>query len=554
MTKLKNAQTIGVIGGGQLAWMLAPAAKALGLQLMVQTPNETDPAVARADGTVLAPITDVEGTKQLAAQCDVITFENEFIDVPGLQHLAAQGTQFRPALDVLALVLDKLHQRQFFDRIGLPNPRYTSLEGDEDTATLVAQAYPLGFPLVLKTRRLGYDGGGTFVVADAAQLQLTWDKTGHVPILLEEFVPFQKELAVMVARSPRGDIAVYPAVETQQVDQICRRVIAPARVNPEVATTLEHLARTLATQLQLVGIVGIECFLTQDNRVLINEIAPRTHNSGHYTIDACETSQFEQQLRAVSDHPLGSVALTCPQALMVNLLGLEQSASEHQRRLSQLRHLPDATVYWYGKAVRPGRKLGHITLRLGPTDDPMQTVNIVEHLWYGSLPDMPYPLSTLNAMSQADFIQALGPTFENTPAIAASVWQQRPFASIDELHRHMVAIVRAMSPQEKLALLQAHPDLGGRIAMAEASVAEQSSAGLDQLSPEAYDRFQALNQQYRQTFGFPFILAVAGHTKASILKNFAERVDNPPHIEMVRALSEIERIAHLRLKSWIEEG
>jgi 2-oxo-4-hydroxy-4-carboxy-5-ureidoimidazoline decarboxylase len=168
--------------------------------------------------------------------------------------------------------------------------------------------------------------------------------------------------------------------------------------------------------------------------------------------------------------------------------------------------------------------------------------------------EMPYPLSTLNEMSQADFIQALGPTFENTPSIAAQVWQQRPFASIDELHRHMVAIVRAMSPQEQLSLIQSHPDLGSRVTMAEASVAEQSGAGLDQLSPTEYDRFHQLNQQYRQTFGFPFILAVAGYTKESILKNFAERVVNPPNIEMARALSEIEQIAHLRLKSWVEES
>ena len=163
-------------------------------------------------------------------------------------------------------------------------------------------------------------------------------------------------------------------------------------------------------------------------------------------------------------------------------------------------------------------------------------------------------LAELNNMSQADFIQALGSTFEQTPAIAAAVWQRRPFHSVDELHGQMIAIVRSLSPQEKLALIQAHPDLGSKAAMAGASVPEQSGAGLDKMSPEEYGRFQKLNQQYRQTFGFPFILAVAGHTKASILENFAQRVENPPHVEMARALAEIEKIAQLRLKSWVEES
>lgn len=377
-------KTIGVIGGGQLAWMLAPAAKSLGLRLIVQTPNDTDPAVALAQGQVRAAVTDATATATLAAQSDVITFENEFIDVPGLQRLAHQGVQFYPSLDVLALVLDKLHQRQFFERIGLPNPRYTSLDGHESATTLMARAEEIGFPLVMKTRRLGYDGYGTFMIADQTQLQTTWEQINHAPVLLEEFVPFQKELAILVARSASGDLAVYPLVETQQVDQVCRRVIAPARVNSDVAQTADALARTLATALQLVGIVGMECFLTQDNRVLINEIAPRTHNSGHYTLDACQTSQFEQQLRAISHQPLGPTALVYPQALMVNLLGLQVTAADHQQRLQTLNALAGAQVYWYGKEPRPGRKLGHVTVCLNTEDDPAQIATQIEHIWYGS--------------------------------------------------------------------------------------------------------------------------------------------------------------------------
>ena len=378
------AKRVGVIGGGQLAWMMGPVAQKLGLELVVQTPGETDPAVAIAQSAILAPVADVAATASLAAQCDVITFENEFIDREGLQPLADRGTIFRPSLDVLNLVLDKRHQREFFGRIGLLNPRYEVLEGDESTAELVTKAETIGFPLVMKTRRLGYDGHGTSVIKSPDQLSPTWDTFNRAPVLLEEFVSFKQELAIMVARSASGDIAVYPTVETQQVNQVCRRVFAPARVRAGVDSRMEGIARTVAEELSLVGIVGIECFLTQADRILINEIAPRTHNSGHYTLDACATSQFEQQLRAVGDRPLGPTALTCPQAVMVNLLGLDEPEESHHHKLETLKQWPGATLYWYNKAIRPGRKLGHITQCLEAAADPVAVAEAIEALWYGA--------------------------------------------------------------------------------------------------------------------------------------------------------------------------
>ncbi|WP_198806680.1 5-(carboxyamino)imidazole ribonucleotide synthase [Leptolyngbya sp. BL0902] len=378
-----SIRRIGVIGGGQLAWMMGPAAQRLGLDLVVQTPNEADPAVAIAQAAVLAPVDDVAGTTRLADQCDVITFENEFIDCAGLQPLADRGVIFRPGLEVLDLVLDKRHQREFFARIGLPNPRYAVLEGTESEVELHQKAAELGFPVVMKTRRLGYDGYGTVVVRTPEDLVGTWNGFERNPVLLEEFVPFTKELAIMVARSATGEVALYPTVETVQVNQVCRRVVAPAVVNPWVAETMAQLGRTLAEQLDLVGIVGMECFLTEDDQVLVNEIAPRTHNSGHYSLDACATSQFEQQLRAVSDLPLGSPQLTCAQAVMVNLLGLAESEASHQQKIAQLQQRPNATLYWYNKGIRPGRKLGHVTLCLGVEDDPVAVAEEVEARWYG---------------------------------------------------------------------------------------------------------------------------------------------------------------------------
>lgn len=379
----RTIQRIGVIGGGQLAWMMGPAAQRLGLELVVQTPSAADPAVAVAQSAVLADVADVAATKTLAQQCDVITFENEFIDNDGLQKLAQQGVRFRPKLEVLALVLDKRHQRECFDRLGLPNPRYTFLEGDELEAELHQRAANLGFPVVMKTRRLGYDGYGTVVVKAAEDLVPTWDGFRRTPVLLEEFVPFTKELAIMVTRSASGEVALYPTVETVQVDQVCRRVVAPAQIPAAVAETMAQLGRTLVEQLDIVGIVGMECFLTQDGRVLVNEIAPRTHNSGHYSLDACATSQFEQQLRAVGDRPLGPTNLTCAQAVMVNLLGLAESEDSHQQKLAQLRQWPNASLYWYNKGIRPGRKLGHITQQLDAGDDPVAAAKAIEALWYG---------------------------------------------------------------------------------------------------------------------------------------------------------------------------
>ena len=374
---------VGVIGGGQLAWMMAPAAQALGLELVVQTPQPDDPAVAIAAATVLAGVADVAATAALAEQCDVITFENELIDCQGLQPLAQQGVRFRPSLAVLDLVLDKAGQRQCFDRLGLVSPGYAILEAGAELGQLTQRAQAIGFPLVIKGRRLGYDGYGTRVVAGPEQLGPAWASLGHQPVLLEEFVPFKKELAVMVARSEAGQVALYPTVETQQVDQICRRVLAPAEVSPAVQATMASLAHTLAEGLDLVGILGIECFLTQDDQVLINEIAPRTHNSGHYSLDACQTSQFEQQLRAVSDRPLGPTDLTCPRAVMVNLLGLGAAGIDYQAKRQQLQQLPASHLYWYNKASRLGRKLGHVTLCLGPEDDPAQVAQRIEALWYG---------------------------------------------------------------------------------------------------------------------------------------------------------------------------
>lgn len=381
---------VGVIGGGQLAWMMAGAAEALGIEIVVQTPSATDPAVEFAADAIFAPIDDVAATAELATRCDVITFENEFIDLEALKPLAEKKICFRPPLEALAPLLDKYDQRCYLRDLGLPVPRFFALEavtstgkGDYSSPTLPTQ---LGLPVVMKARRCGYDGQGTFILKDRAALESKLQQLGQTPVLLEEFIPFERELAVIAARSVSGEIVIYPVVETQQEEQVCRRVLVPADISPAVAAEVDAIAHTLLDSLQAVGVFGIELFLTNTGKVLVNEVSPRTHNSGHFTLDACDTSQFEQHLRAVSGLPLGNPSLRCGGAVMVNLLGYEYSHNDYFAKRQQLNQLPKSHVHWYGKAEsRPGRKLGHVTVLLESYQhlEAQLIAENVESIWYG---------------------------------------------------------------------------------------------------------------------------------------------------------------------------
>jgi len=382
---------VGIIGGGQLAWMMGDAAKKLGVELVVQTPSQDDSAVSIAQETIFAPVDDASATEILATKCDVITFENEFVNLDALSLLAQQGVCFRPKLEALAPLLDKYHQRCYLRDLGLPVPQFFALDELEH---LKSKMRYQSFPIVLKSRRHGYDGQGTFIIPDLVTLEekanaAITNKTFSQPLfLLEEFVPFERELAIIAARSVDGEIVTYPVVETQQEQQVCRRVIAPAEITPNQVVEIEAIAHTLLNSLQVVGVFGIELFLTTDGKVLVNEIAPRTHNSGHFSLDACETSQFEQHLRAVCGLPLGNPALQCAGAVMVNLLGYENSQSDYQSKRQKLAEIPQAHVHWYGKTQsRPGRKLGHVSVLLDNQNRQQMSAMIahtIESIWYPS--------------------------------------------------------------------------------------------------------------------------------------------------------------------------
>jgi 5-(carboxyamino)imidazole ribonucleotide synthase len=402
MSSQDSVTTVGVIGGGQLAMMMAQAAPKVGLNLWVQTPQADDVAIAalpHPDQVITAAIEDATGTDQLAQHCDVVTFENEFVDLAALARLAEAGVCFRPALSALHPLLDKYTQRQFFQALGLPTPTFAALTPDLTTAQLAA----LGFdwPVVVKARRHGYDGQGTHILHSEADWVEFWEcqraRHGEAELanrfMVEAWVPFDWEVAVMAARSVTGDCGVYPVVETYQPDQVCRWAIAPAVLPIEatvvdsmaLSATLATLAQTLLTALDYVGILGLEVFVTKAGQVLVNEIAPRTHNSGHLTIEACSTSQFEQHLRAIAGLPLGPVGLTVPGAVMVNLLGFESGRCDYGENLAAIAALPQTTVHWYGKSeTRPGRKLGHVTMLLeqGEREGAIAMAQRIEALWY----------------------------------------------------------------------------------------------------------------------------------------------------------------------------
>ena len=391
---------IGIVGGGQLAWMLADAAQRLGLALKVQTPGADDPAVQLAAAVVRAELRDCEATRRLAAGCRSVSFENEWVDLEGLAPLAADGICFLPSLRALEPLISKRRQRDLQARLRLPCPRWFPLEAvlrqqpeeeennadahppekgdrllDRPTSSHPEPRTPVlpegfAYPLMAKQSSGGYDGKGTVVLRSGEDLEALLKVVKPEDWLVEELVRFDRELSLVASRDQAGAVAIFPLVETHQHEQICDWVLAPAAVEQGVVAYARNIAASLLTSLDYVGVLSIEFFYGPDG-LLINELAPRTHNSGHYTIEAAHTSQFEQQLRIVSGQPVGPTDLTVPGALMVNLLGFEAGDSDYRRERDALAALNDAFLHWYGKGLsRPGRKLGHLTLLLrGATDE-----------------------------------------------------------------------------------------------------------------------------------------------------------------------------------------
>jgi len=359
---------VGILGGGQLARMTVVAAIGLGIDVAIFERDAASPAGRLTDAETVGPWEDAALRARFTAGCDVITLESEFVDPALLADIAATGTPVRPGAAILALVGDKLRQKETFAAADLPLPPFRAV-ASQDEALRAAKEW--GWPIVLKARRLSYDGYGNATVRGPEGLAAAWERLGTPgrALYAEAWVPFRRELAVMVARSAGGAIVTYPVVETVQAAeaQICRLVRAPAPVAASVAAQATAIARRAVETVEGVGVVGVELFEHEDGTILLNEIAPRPHNSGHYTIEGCVTSQFENHLRAILDLPLGVTDLVAPAAVMVNILGERDAPVEATPRgLPEALSVPGAHVHLYGKRrSRPGRKMGHVTA-LGP--------------------------------------------------------------------------------------------------------------------------------------------------------------------------------------------
>jgi 5-(carboxyamino)imidazole ribonucleotide synthase len=363
-----TAHHVGFVGAGQLARMAGEAASSLGLSMAVLAERPDDAACEVAAEVVLgSPLVAAE-LRDFAARCRVLTFDHEQVDLTLVEAVAQEGAVVRPGPATLEMAVDKAHMRTVLARAGVPVPAYAVVDPVSPGAPAAVADFGAahGWPLVVKAARGGYDGKGVWPVRDQAEAQTVLTGIAGRAVL-EELLPLEAELAVMVARRPSGDAVSWPAVETAQLDGVCREVLVPGRLPPEVGAEACVLGRRVADIAGAVGVMAVELFWS-GGRLLVNEVATRPHNSGHWTIEGSVTSQFENHLRAVLDLPLGSTAPAHPEVASVNLFG-GAGGEDPAALLPQGLDVAGAHVHLYGKSPRPGRKLGHVTVCGGPDDD-----------------------------------------------------------------------------------------------------------------------------------------------------------------------------------------
>ncbi len=349
--------TIGVLGGGQLGRMLAQAAKRLGYRMHVYEPAAKCPAGAVADKEVNAPYEDLAALTAFAKECAVVTYEFENVPAAPLQ-VIEKVTQLLPHWRVLETAQNRSREKRWLREHGIPHAHFAEVAAGGDLAAAIRG---VGLPCVVKTADFGYDGKGQLKVMAEAEVAAAVAKFRSQPVVVEQFIPFACEVSAVVARSAGGEVRVFPVAENIHTNHILDFSIVPARVAPAVTAQAEDLARRIAAEIGLVGVMGVEFFVTKSGGVLVNELAPRTHNSGHYTLDACATSQFEQQVRAICGLPLGDTALLSP-VVMVNILG--DAWAKGEPRWDVLQSDPAVHLHLYGKSeARPGRKMGHFTVQ-----------------------------------------------------------------------------------------------------------------------------------------------------------------------------------------------
>ena len=358
---------IGVVGGGQLAMLLVEAGKKRDIDVVVQTAAKTDPAAKKANQVILDDPTNACGTKLLAEKSRFITFENEWIDISSLLSLQDNGVSFVPSLQSIKPLINKVTQRELLNSLDIHCPEWLPIPLEKPLEIDLPADW--GFPLMAKAAKGGYDGKGTKIIKNLKQLQEFLAVEKEQQWMLEKWVSFEKELSIVSSRDSQGIVRSLPIVETYQSKQVCDWVLAPADINHDVDLMVKNIVSSLLVELDYVGVMAIEFFYGSEG-LLVNEIAPRTHNSGHFSIDACSSSQFDQQICITSGIKVPMPEMLVDGALMANLLGLQSNYPiSLTQRLDDLRAIPGLNVHWYEKEEeKKGRKLGHVTYLLNNKD------------------------------------------------------------------------------------------------------------------------------------------------------------------------------------------
>ncbi|KAG7878480.1 hypothetical protein KL937_003722 [Ogataea polymorpha] len=377
-----DSKVVGILGGGQLGRMMVEAASRLNIKTVILENGADSPAKQINSSTehIDGSFNDEAAIRKLAEKCDVLTVEIEHVDVEALKKVQEQtSVKIYPSPETIALIKDKYLQKEHLIRNQIAVAESTAVESTSGALQSVGQKY--GYPYMLKSRTMAYDGRGNFVVEDDSKISEALEALKDRPLYAEKWAPFTKELAVMVVRGLGGDVHAYPTVETIHKNNICHTVFAPARVNDTIQKRAQLLAEKAVSAFSGAGIFGVEMFLLPNDELLINEIAPRPHNSGHYTIDACVTSQFEAHIRAVCSLPLPknftSLSTPSTHAIMLNVLG-SSNPEEWLQKCKRALETPHASVYLYGKSNRPGRKLGHINIVSQSMDDCIRRLEYID--------------------------------------------------------------------------------------------------------------------------------------------------------------------------------
>lgn len=361
---------IGIFGGGQLAKMTAQAASNFNVETLIFANKDNEPALSVTPHHLIGEWDDEDLLKQFAESVDVVTLESEFVPVALLKQVESYGTPVYPSSETVEQVQDKLNQKRRMQQAGIDVPRFKNVMVGSD---ILEASVEFGFPVMLKTRTLGYDGYGNQLIRRAHDIEPALQKFDGRELMVEELVNYVRELAVIVARGADGSIRAYPVVETVQKNNVCHIVRCPAATEEDVARLAHDMAIQAVEAIDGVGVFGVEMFEVANNQVLFNEIAPRPHNSGHYTIEGTITSQFENHVRAILGYPLGDVAQIAPATAMINILG-ERQGTPNDNAVADLLSIGGTHVHLYGKdEIRMGRKMGHITV-LGYSADGAEKV------------------------------------------------------------------------------------------------------------------------------------------------------------------------------------